>query len=140
MLLGTLPRHRRRIQAVLVMSPYQYKGALTLAAEDSTEREMELLRMAEHRSWDAAEEARQEARRIARQNAALREQLAELRRQKKNAQTKVRRLRVKLAAKPAPAPEPVRTSLPTVFGGREGLLAAAQEVSEYGRRKRQVAA
>ena len=114
---------------------YQYKGAVTVDVEDSHEREMELLRMAEQRSWDAAEEARQEARRIARQNASLREQLAEVRRQKKNAQTKARRLREKLAAVPQAKPEPVAE--PTIYGGPQGLLAAAAEVARFERRKRQ---
>ena len=135
MCLGTMLRHRRRVQKGVELMSYQYKGAVTIDVEDSHGREMELLRMAEQRSWDAAEEARQEARRIARQNAYLREQLAEARRQKKNAQTKARRLRAKLAAEPT-KPEPV-ISLPSVFGGREGLLAAAAEVGLVARRKRQ---
>ena len=115
---------------------YQYRGSVTVDVEDSHERELGLLRIAEQRSWDAAEEARQEARRIARQNAALREKLAAVRRQKKNAQTNARRLREKLAAAPHAKPEPVAEPI-TAFGGREGLLAAAAEVSRVARRKRQ---
>lgn len=114
---------------------YQYSGSLTLEVEDSLERQMELLRMAEQRSWDAAEEARREARRIARQNASLRDQLADQRRKKRNAQTLARRLREKLDAAPKPAPAP-ETPV-TAFGGREGLEAAAREVAEHSRRKRQ---
>jgi hypothetical protein len=113
---------------------YKYSGPLTVDVEDSHERQIELLRMAEQRSWDAAEEARQEARRIARQNEALRNQMAELRRQKKNAQTQARRLRTKIAT--VPKPEPI-ISLPTVFGGRQGLLAAAAEVARFEARRRQ---
>lgn len=115
---------------------YQYGGTLTLDVEDSHERQLELLRLAEQRSWDAAEEARQEARRIARQNVALRDQLADQRRKKRNAQTQARRLRERLAEVrqniPEPAPDPT-----TIHGGREGLLAAAAEVARYEARKRQ---
>lgn len=115
---------------------YQYGGTLTADVEDSHERQLEFLRMAEQRSWDAAEEARQEARRIARQNAALRDQLADQRRKKRNAQTQTRRLREKLseALQNIPEPAPIQT---TAFGGREGLEAAAREVAEFARRKRQ---
>lgn len=132
-MLGTVLRDRTRIPPSVVLVAYQYRGALTVDVEESHGRELELLRMAEQRSWDAAEEARQEARRIARNNEALRNQLSELRRQKKNAQTKVRRLREKLASVPKPEP---KVEVLTTYGGREGLLAAAKEVSDYGRRKR----
>jgi hypothetical protein len=115
---------------------YQYKGSLTLEVETSLEQQMELIRAAEQRSWEAAEEARLEARRIARQNQALRDQLADQRRKKRNAQTQARRLRERLgevlATIPEPEPEP-----DTVHGGREGLEAACREVAAFEARRRQ---
>jgi hypothetical protein len=115
---------------------YQYKGSLTLEVETSLERQMELIRAAEQRSWEAAEEARLEARRIARQNKSLREQLADQRRKKRNAQTQARRLRERLGEVMASIPKPEPEHNDTIHGGREGLEAACREVAAYERRKR----
>jgi hypothetical protein len=115
------------------MSPYQYKGALTVDVEESHERRIQLLEEAEQRAWDAAEAAREEAARVARENAKLRAQLSDQWRRKRNAQARARRLRDALAARPKPEPKP---ELPTTFGGREGLEAACREVAAYERRKR----
>lgn len=116
------------------MSPYQYKGALTVDAEESHERRIQLLEEAEQRAWDAAEAARKEAARVARENAKLRAQLSDQWRRKRNAQARARRLRDALAARPKPEPVPV---MPTSFGGREGLEAACREVARFEARRRQ---
>lgn len=113
---------------------YQYRGAVTLEVEEGFERQMKLLREAEERSWDAAEQARAEAERLNRENAKLRAQLSDQWRRKRNAQAKARRLRAALAEapKPEPTPEPM-----TTYGGREGLEAAAREVARFEKRRRQ---
>jgi hypothetical protein len=113
---------------------YQYKGALTVDVEDSHEREMEALRVAEQRAWDAAEAARKEAAKVASENAKLRAQLSDQWRRKRNAQAKARRLREQLKAAPKPDPVP---DMSTMFGGREGLEAACQEVARFEARRRQ---
>jgi dsDNA-specific endonuclease/ATPase MutS2 len=117
---------------------YQYKGALPVEVETSLERELELIREAEQKAWDAAEAARKEAARVARENQALRQQLSDQWRRKRNAQARARRLRDKLAEgrKAQPKPEPADT-LPSSFGGREGLEAACREVARFEARRRQ---
>ena len=112
---------------------YQYKGAVTLEVEEGFERQMELLREAEQRSWDAAEKARAEANNLSRENAKLRAQLSDQWRRKRNAQARARRLRAALAK--APKPELVLEPL-TSYGGREGLEAACREVARYEKRRR----
>ena len=113
---------------------YQYKGNVSLKVEDVYERRIQVVEEAEQKAWEAAEAARKEAARVARENAKLRAQLADQWRRKRNAQARARRLRDALAAtpKPEPKPEPL-----TTYGGREGLLAACQEVALYEKRRRQ---
>jgi hypothetical protein len=111
MLLGTLPRHRRRVPAALVMS-YQYKGHLSI------EQELAI-----------AEQEKEEARQRIQERRA---QLSKLRASRKQIEDMVA-VEHRLVSEIHKLAAPLKTLPEPRYGGLAGLRAAAEEARGWSR-------